>query len=40
MADYQMRLMLIVRLEVLSERMFAPFSFAAHLVQGRLTVVK
>lgn len=37
MAHYQMRLMLVVRLEVLSETLFAPSSFAAHLV-GRLTV--
>lgn len=34
-----MRLMLIVRLEVLSERLFVPSSFAAHLV-GRLAVLK
>ena len=40
MADYQIRLMLIVRLEVVSERMFVPSSFAAHLVQHRLTVLK
>lgn len=39
MAHYQMRLMLVVRLELLSERVFVPSSFAAHLV-SRLTVLK
>lgn len=30
----------IVRLEVLSDIMFVPSSFAAHLVQGRRTILK
>lgn len=40
MVHDQMKLMLIVRLEVLSEVMFAPSSYTAHLVQGSLTVSK
>lgn len=39
MSHYQMRLTLVVRFEVLSERLFVPSSFAAHLID-RLTIKK
>lgn len=37
MSHYQMRLTLVVRFEVLSERLLVPSSFAAHLID-RLTL--